>query len=228
MILLLPHPRWNSGQVLTGKDSVCFGLRKLKNQIVIRNPKNIILNFQIKIVMETLNIPVAVAGEHVKTAMPFTLSFTNAVVAPKTEKSSEEYIALSFAELPRVGDYPATILRTRKQAIADLVPFEDKEVLALFPMRTLADMYILNFRNRKADVSISIYDKGALYEATEDSLVVERGEAEVGETVETSSAGVRCESKVVLFRTIEEIKADIAKTKEAVLKQQEEQANVNI
>lgn len=166
--------------------------------------------------METLNIPTANVNEMSKPTAPLTSEFVTAQVKPATEKSGEDLIAVTVKGLPSLNERPGALLRTVKEARADLSAFIPKEILAGFTANELALVYQKYFKGNEVIFNASAHVKGSLYKATADSLAVKNGVAEIGDELKAESDGIWIEGFLSVQLSDEQIDDAVAKAMERV------------
>lgn len=175
--------------------------------------------------MKTLELPIAQVGEMSKPVANVNAEFVKASFKPATEKS-DELIAITVEGLPMLNERPGALLRTTKEARADLSAFESKEILAGFNGQELANAYEHFFRGNTVSFDASMHVKGSKYVATKDSIAVKQEKAEIGEELTAEQDGIWIEGFLTVRRSDEQVANSYEASKARVAKQLAEQAEV--
>ena len=137
-----------------------------------------------------MELHVAKAGAKVQAPIEFTGVTTS--VKPIKLENGELVASFDIAGLPNLKvktkagiERKATILRTKKQLLADLNGYVDADA----PMEELIAIGNLIAAKRNVTLMVSAHDKGALAIVTEDSAYAISAGAQVGSEIETNSAG---------------------------------------
>lgn len=165
----------------------------------------------------------AKAGE--KVGQPVEFTGVIKAVRPVLRKDGTELVSIDIAGLPVMmnaneqGELrKATILRTRKEILADLSGFVDEDA-SIEEIALTADAY---GSKRNVTLMVSAHEKGAKTIVTANSKRALAAGAEVGAEIETSSAGFYVEGFLDIDYSTELKLARLKQMKEARLRATED------